>query len=231
MPNKLGNFLQGLTRAGKKREDLRAIDPWATRSHSLSKAERLGYPVNPNLPLLDRPESERSPDEAFQRALCLFATSACAYGLDREKAEKWLQQEGAHDALTLIEREFLRSDIADTGLFSGGVEALFALMWALGFFRHLNFADNSDDDLVNLFPNPLNGESTEDLRSRVRLRPVAQVFPLLDLAYCLHWATEDARINGHRTPGDVHPSVIYHRRKALEWLLGREGWDNISMDT
>jgi hypothetical protein len=230
VPNKLSQFLQGLKRGGPKQEDLRNIDPWTVRSRSLSKAERLGYPVNPNLLLLDRPEFERPQEDVFQRALCLFVTSACAYGLDREKAEVWLQQERIDDALSPLEREFLRSGKGDMGSFTGGVEALFVVMWALGFYRRLNFADSSDDDLISFFPNPTIGESSEKLRSKARLRPVAQIFPQLDLAYCLHSAVISEKLKGHRTPGDVHPSVIYHRGKALRWLLSREDWDDIRMD-
>lgn len=225
MPNKLGSFFQGL-----KRDASRPIDPWATRSRSIVRAERLGYPVNPNLPLIDRPLLDRSLDEVFHRALCLFATSACAYGLDREKAEAWLKQERAYDALSPAEREFMRTGEGDMAGFTGGVEALFVVMWALGFYRRFSFADNSDDDLVSLFPNPTTGESAENLRKRARLRPASQIFPSLDLAYCLHWAVADAKLKGHHIPGDVHPSVIFHRRKALEWLIGDKEWDSVKMD-
>jgi hypothetical protein len=231
VPNKLGNLLQGLRRSGHKRDDLLKIDPWSVRSHSLSKAEGLGYAVNPTLPLLDRPESERPVDEIFQRALCLFVTSACAYGIDREKGEIWLQKEGAHDALSPNECEYLRSGAGDIKRFTGGVEALWAVMWALGLVRRLDFADNGDDDFVSMFPSVTTGETSEKLRSRVRLRPVSQMFQQLDLAYCLHSAIVDAKLKGLRTPGDVHPAVIEHRRKALQWLVGHEDWDDVAMDT
>jgi hypothetical protein len=231
VPNKLGSFLQNLRRAPRRHDTIGKIDPWSVRSRSLARAERLGYPVNTNLPLIDAPVQEKSADEVLGRALCLLVVMACADGFAREKGLEWLEREGITDALSPNEREFLHTGEGDVDALGAPVESLWTFLWALRVVRRLNFAYPFDDDIAFLIPNLEKNEPAVELREKQKLRPLGVIFQQLDLAYCLHWAVVDAHIKGHKTPGDVHPSVIYHRLRALEWLVGTDPWDEVVMDT
>lgn len=231
MKGKFGSFFQNLRNRPGTSSDVNLLDPWEVRTHSIEKAEQLGYPTNQNLPPRDKPSAVRSEDDIFRRMMCVFITSACAYGVDREDGLDWLKREGFADALTPHEKEFLDGEDGKLETFQSRVEALFVLAWSLSYVRHLDYREGSDDDFVHLFPNLKTGQTAASMREKARLRPLDLIFKHLDLAYCLHWAIVDARVNGKKMPGDAHPAVIEQRRWALEWLLEDVPWDDVPMDT
>lgn len=231
MKGKLGSLFQNRRQRPSPDADLALLDPWAVRTHSIKQAEKLGYQTNPTLPLLDKPAHSRPEDEVFARMMCVFITSACAYGVDKTDGLGWLDREGFASALTPQELEFMEAEEADGTLFQNRVEALYVLTWSLGYVRRLNYSERSDDDFVHLFPNVKTGQTATLMRAKAKPRAVGQLFANLDLVYCLHWAIVDATVNKRRMPGDVHPEVVYQRRWALEWLLGDGDWDDIEMST
>ncbi|MBC8064592.1 MAG: DUF4272 domain-containing protein [Chlorobia bacterium] len=231
MKGKLGSFLQNLIPRPTPEADLVMIDPWDVRTHSIRRAEQLGYATNPNLPLLNKPSHMRSEDEVFQRMMCVFITSACAYGVEKKDGMDWLAKEGFSGALTSQESAFLKGDERNVETFKGRVEALYVLAWSLSFISRLDYHDAGEDDFIHIFPNLKTGQTAVKMRAKVKPRPVSKVFKHLDLTYCLHLAIVDAQIKGKRLPGDVHPAVVYHRRWALEWLLEADDWDNVQIDT
>ncbi len=66
---------------------------------------------------------------------------------------------------------------------------------------------------------------------KARLRSDDQIVSAADLAYCLHWAIRQSELEGKRPPGKVPPYVVVERRRALEWLLSDEDWDDVPLDT
>lgn len=224
LKGKLGSLFQNRRHRPSPDADLALLDPWEVRTHSIKQVEKLGYPTNPNLPLLDKPAHSRPEDEVFGRMMCVFITSACAYGVNKADGLGWLEREGFSAAMTPQELEFLEAEEADGTLFQNRVEALYVLAWSLGYVRRLNYSERSDDDFVHLFPNVKTGQTATLMRAKAKPRSIGQVFSNLDLAFCLDWAIEDAKKNQRRIPGEVHPTVIYQRHWALEWLLGDGEW-------
>ena len=202
-----------------------------TREASLAIASLLGYEINTPLPSLERSEYKKSSDEIFSRLLCLHVVAACSYGFDRELARQWVKHENLYEALTKGETLFLEDGVGDPGEFKVKIEGAWAIAWALGLVPKLDFARNCDSQFVMSLPNLKTLESSSTLKARVKLRPMQEIFEKCDLAYCLHWAIRQAQLSGEEIPGKVLAYVIVERRRALDWLVGADGWDEVALDT
>lgn len=202
------------------------------RQSSEKAAENLGYPINPNLPLLDPVATLRSKSEVVKRTLCLYACVACSYGFSKEKAKKWLKKEGLYDGLAHSEVRYL-DDPSDqnTSLFQWQVEALWAITWVASHHDKLDFSDSCSDDFITLFPDLNEGTPSTNFKELAEVKGSEEVVAALDLVYCLHWAIRDAELRGMPVPGKVPPLVVRERRRALEWVVSNEDWDDIVLDT
>jgi len=203
------------------------------RERSLKLATELGFPTNPHLPLLDTPTGLRSADATVDRLLGLYVCVAVSYGFPVDRAHAWLAQERITAVLSPAEVAFLndpKSKRARVDM-QFQVEALWALAWAASYHERLDFARVVDGTFVKMFPDVKAGESSSVFRSRAAMRSVDTIAAMTDLAYCLHWAVRDHELNRRPPPGKLQGPVVRYRRKALEWLLGDEPWDEVSLDT
>lgn len=207
------------------------MDSKLIRQKSLQIAADLGFPVNESLPLLEDHVHEKSAEEIIRRLLSLHVVAACAYGFDRIKASTWIHQEGIAESLTLMERIFIEKGTGDANQFKVQVEAMWALAWALGMVTQLDFSKGCDSQFVILLPNLKLLENSAALRAKTKPRSYQQILEKCDLSYCLHWAIRQAEFSNQKLPGKVQPYVIVERRRALEWLVGSEGWGDFSLDT
>ncbi len=202
------------------------------REKSLASASNLGYPVNLELPLLSTDLKLRTEDEIIGRSLALHVVIACSYGYDKGSAIQWLIQEDCIDYLSESERDFLEDNKKNDNVnFQFQVEALNAFAWALGFVKAIAFDSVCDNRLVKCFPDLKNNESSTRYREKAKLRSINQIIPVSDLAYCLHWALVDSSLNDKELSVYIDSHVIIERRRALEWMLGTDDWDEISLDT
>ncbi|WP_447928958.1 DUF4272 domain-containing protein [Vreelandella sp. EE27] len=202
------------------------------RQSSEKAAENLGYPINSNLPLLDPIANLRSKNEIVKRTLCLYACVACSYGFSREKAKKWLKKEGLYDGLSHSEFRYLDDPFDQrASFFQWQVEALWATTWVTNHHNKLDFSDSCSDDFIALFPDLNTGTPSTYFKDLARVRGAEEIVAALDLVYCLHWAIRDAELRGIPAPGKVPPLVVRERRRALEWIISNEGWDDIALDT
>lgn len=206
------------------------MDLSAVREASLRELAGIGICPPPHFPLLDQPHLKSS-EEASDRLFCLTAAAAVAYGFPRERALKWLKQEGLWAKLEEDELQFLVSSRADPALFQWQVQGIFVLSWALGILEAINLWGPCPDDLVFKLPDLKTAASTASFREQHELRSVTEIVAVADLAYCMHWGVRDARLNGKPPPRDVEELEIGERRRALDWLIDGEGWYAISLDT
>jgi len=201
------------------------------RETSFTEANRLGFPINPSLPLLHA-QLTRTTREVADRSLAIYILVSIAHGAPPEIGIRWLEQESLTYALTKEEASWLEArDDQLRPKFAILEEALMALMWALNLVEDLDFAKYADDSLPGKVPKIRSGEGADDFRELARLRPDKEIFSKTDLAYCLHWAVVDAYLHHRAIPGQVRPYVIVERRRALEWLTSGFHWDEISLDT
>lgn len=206
------------------------MDPELIREETVQEARRLGYEVSSELPLLDFNLRLRDEDEVARRCLARYAAVAVAYGFDRGRARDWLKCEGLAEALATSERDFLDGQ-DDVDPPKAGVESLWALCWALGFVASLDFGQICGDELISLFPDLRAGDEPRQFFTRARLRPLAQIAAAVDLAYCIHWSITQTAMSSEKGSGQVPVYVIVERRRTLEWLVGDESWDRVSLDT
>lgn len=207
------------------------MDPETLRKRSLQVVALLGYSTNNALPLLNDDPHLRCAKQVVDRLLCLNAVAASAYGFDRCKAKEWLAHEAALQFLTDAERLFVERGIGESEKFKLQIEGMWALAWSLGLVVELDFTRSCDKNFMKMLPNLKNRQSADALRSEVRQRTAIDVLAAADLAYCLHWAVRDAQVHGRMLPGKVPAYVVEERRRALDWLLGTEAWDQIALDT
>ena len=201
------------------------------RDRSLLTAESLGYETNSGLPLLDEGLTLRLVDDLVGRSLALFAVVAGSYGFDKKSAISWLEAENAFNYLAESEKSFLIDDEGDGSYIQSQVEALNAFAWSLGIVKHLAFDQVCENNLIKQFPDIKNNGDSSAYRAKSKSRSLGEIVQSCDLAYCLHWAIVQAQIEGKKLLGDVGPHVIIERRRALEWMLSEEDWDELSLDT
>lgn len=203
------------------------------REDSVKIARALGYPMNPDLPLLDEVKVVRSTSETLDRLLSLYAVVACSYGFSKEAAKGWLVAEGLSGALSEAESVYL--DDPSPGHLDTSkqwqVECLWALAWCVGCHDHLDFSDSCPDNFIQMLPDIGAGEPSARFREGLQLREKSEIAAQADLAYCLHWAVRNAELMGQRPPGHIPGNVVVERRRALEWLIGQDAWDEIALDT
>jgi hypothetical protein len=146
--------------------------------------------------------------------------------------KSWLQSENLTKSLSLSERSFLDNSPKDQqARFQGYVEALWALAWILEINPSLDFEALCSNDFIHLFPNLKTGESGKAFRDRAALMPLYKIMEKADLAYCLHWGAVNSKVSGKQQSGKVPPHVIVNRRKALDWVIGSDAWDEVPLDT
>lgn len=201
------------------------------REESIRTARELGVDVWPTLPLLDAGLEMRSADETVSRILAMNALAATAYGFDKVRAIDWLKHEVLTDSLTQQERRFLFEDVGQPNRFQVQVEGMWALAWAMRIVNEMNFGKECDNRFAATLPNLKVNQSSEEFRNTASPRPLEQVVAACDLAYCLHWAVRQSELSGKRPPGNLKPYLVVERRRALEWLLTKESWDEVPLDT
>ena len=207
------------------------MDPRQLRTQTIQTVRSLGVNIPPTLPLLDAGLKMRCPEDATCRLLAMNAVAASAYGFDRAKAIAWLNKEELINSLSLKEKRFLFGDANSCDCFKLQVEGMWAIAWALGITNELNFAKDCDSRFVGMLPNLKQSESCGAFRRNIRLRPVEQVMASCDVAYCLHWFVRQANLGGNNSMSNLKSYIIVERRRALEWLLSEDGWDEVSLDT
>lgn len=208
------------------------MDTAAIRQRSMKEAARLGYAVSAELPLSDFDVKAREVNELVDRCLVMHALVAVSYGFPRDTVKAWLAGEDLTGAMSASERFYLEAgDTADDEFHRGMSESVWTLIWALGLAPKLDFAKPCPDDLVRMLPNLKTAESSSTFRNRAQQRSIDELLAAADLAYCLHWAVTDASLRGEPAPGRVPAWVVIERRRALEWVLCDEDWDDVPLDT
>jgi hypothetical protein len=201
------------------------------RDFSINVTAEAGVSISPAVPLLDVGVQLRNKDDIANRLFCLNAVAAVSYGFDRSQAIEWLRQEQLDSLLTKSEFRFLNHGDGDVTSYQTQVEGMWALAWALCLVPELDFWKDCDDRFVALLPNLKKHERCIEWRRRSQLRSTEDIVAALDLSYCLHWAVREAELSGKYPPAGIKAYVVVERRRALEWLLGDEPWDSVSLDT
>jgi Domain of unknown function (DUF4272) len=194
-------------------------------------ASEKGVTIPDSLPLLEDDLTPRDQNEAISRLLCLNATAAVAYGFAKAKAMAWIDRENLATFLMDDERRFLEKGEGIPRGFIMQIEGMWALAWALNLVSELDFWKDCASNFDSLFPDLRTRETSSAFRQRAAFRSPDELVSACDLAYSLHWAVRQAEIENKLPPAKLKPYVVVKRRRALEWVLSTEEWNDISLDT
>ena len=208
------------------------FDSAAVRESSWRQVELEGLRSNPNLPLLDSDLSAHQSVQAIgTRILCMYAMATRAFGFPLDATNAWIDREGLRDGLSQAERSFLMGGNPTLVLqMQLQIESLYALAWCVSLVNVFSVSGRIPDDLIHCFPDARKSESSRAFRGRLDLRPREEMLVQLDAAYCFHWAWRDARLSLKRMRVN-HEIIVGERRKALEWIMSDEAWDDVPLDT
>jgi len=190
------------------------------------------------------------PAEVAKRILVLWAVVLRAEGVDRVVCSAVLDTHEIWESATASELEFLRAENVDAEKapqFVWRLEALWILLWALGFLKEVPWPSGMCDvpkiaDIVN------SREMDRTFVSNAQLIPLASIVNQQDLSMKIHWAIRDAFINQEgipedldwrgqeRTPVEQCPvvGVVEQRHHALNWILNfmnPTDWDAVDTPT
>lgn len=201
------------------------------RASSCELAQKFGFQIPDHLPLLDADLESRKEIEVIVRALVVSVIVATSYGLKRDVALSWLEQESLTKHLSSREKDFLKGLDENRQQFQSQVETLCAFAWTLGLLPDLDFSKDCPNHLVSLYPDFKKLESADKFREKANLRSTLEIAKACDAAYCLQWGLNQAVVDGIKPKRRLSPVVVAERRRALEWILSKEDWDDITLDT
>ena len=216
------------------------MDFRALRTRSAIRLERLGLEDDlSHLPLLADEDVAwvRPVEDVVARCHAIAAALGVEQGGDAEGIAAELREHDLERWLAGPERALVRHRLGEEPLGDAAVEqaeiaiswrqeALWALLWAIGFVDALRPDEECGDETAyeRLAPEMDPAQTV----AGVELRPVEELAAELDLHFCL-----DALLRGREGERDapVDEEVVQERRVALEWLFRDEEWEQITLDT
>lgn len=213
-----------------------SIDPSASKAESESIIRAYGGQICDWLPVLELRVQPRDVDAIVRRALILNALLQIYFKAPVALVRDWIDRNGVARDLSNSERNILTkadSDLTEQERINlyWYIESLWTLVWAGQLISNLPFDERVGNSLASFCPALHRNEDGSKLHETMRLRPVEELFQMLDLYYRLHWWTRNADLTGQDT-GAVRLDIIMERRKALEWLLDPTcDWDHVNDST
>jgi hypothetical protein len=201
------------------------------RERSIFIAKRFNVNVPKTLPLLDEPNYLRNSNEIIKRIMAMNVAAAVASGFNNKKAKELVKAEKLLNYLTTSEHDYIYKNVGLKLEFQLQIEAIWALCWAAGIVKDMDFSKECANDFVTLLPNLNINETSVLFSSKVKIRPMTEIIQECDLAYCLHWAIKESNLYGKLKVRGIKDYIVIERRKALEWLICDCKWEEISLDT
>ena len=208
------------------------------RARSHERLKRRFVPIaSETLPVIETEDQSRrlTSRAVAERALALMTVLLKADSRDDEFVTELMQAYGSEAYLSPDERAYVFTTAAleeDHIQFSWRYEALYTLLWALGFTDEFGHPDEICD--VEWVANTLLALGPDEFFSRARLRKQSVLLDEADLIYRYHWIVREAEEAGERNPpADINPGVVFERHYTLNWLIGYldQDWDEVSADT
>ncbi|MEO1287918.1 MAG: DUF4272 domain-containing protein [Chloroflexota bacterium] len=208
----------------------------ARKKRSMALLKDKNIPVIEHLPVIEDENQVnlRSQDDILYRALCLAIVATHGSQPDVETAKSFVADYQLQAHLSPFEQHFLEQDQLDERMqvnMSWHYEACYVLLWTLGFTDTLGEPDDICD--VQALIDIVRFKTTDELKAQATLRPISEILDEADLIYRYSWASTNARMQQQEPPNGIHPSVVYERHYAFNWLrrYGDADWDDVSADT
>lgn len=202
-------------------------------------------PINQFLPVIENEEDVviRTKEEIGKRAVALSVVAMRAEfrlsGASAEEEENMLDFfyniYNAKEFLTNDEKRFLSNNNPsqhESMQYIWRFEALWVLMWALGYIEKLEFP-NKICEVKYIATIMTLTQDFDNLVNARKLKTKEEILDEADLIFRYNWACVDARANRKRPPSDINSDVVMERHKTLNWLINYvdDEWDNVRTDT
>lgn len=212
------------------------MEPLEVKAESERIIKALGGEICDWLPWVER-SNPRESTEVADRALVLNAILQIAFGAPVDVIASWIKANGLEASLSRRDQSTLNKQSSElteqerTDI-SWYVEALWAMVWAGQLIENLSVDQPVGNNLASLLPNLQLNEDAGSFRRQFALRPVEQVYRMLDLYFRAHWYARNGQLNGYSTE-PFNLDVIMERRRALEWISDRtiSDWEDTPQDT
>lgn len=186
----------------------------------------------------------RTKEEIAKRLVALTLTAIYSEGImgakwspkkSFEYIKPYIEALGAEKYFSKKEAAYLSTKEPEEEIvisYSWNYEHAWVMFWALGFIETLDYPSSICN--VGLLANTIKGfSSMEELLEGSSIRSEEEILDEADLIYRYNWACIDVRSQmGLPAPGDLDPSIVYDRNKALNWLIGYGGadWDEVLVE-
>jgi len=208
-----------------KSENIRANTILVLSQHSV--------PYISQLPLVDKQPVEqwKTAQEIARRLVILYALTGLSHDADPKKLLTWIESESLDDEILdceqqyFVERNLSNQDIARL---SWNRESLFALVWCLGLQNDLPFPDQ-EANLSPVFAKIPPAVSVSKFVAQAKRIEHRRILQEADLYYCYHWSIRHPEIWDR--PISLSLDVVLERRRALDWVIGGERFDEVALDT
>ncbi|GLC31205.1 DUF4272 domain-containing protein [Clostridium omnivorum] len=204
------------------------------RSISILKQEKV--PFIKHLPVIETEEeiTLRTKEEICNRAICIALIAAKAEGLEDDIFKVKTREYKVEKCFSCEEKAFTEMQQIDDKLrakFTWRYEALWVLLWSLGYIKNLDRPDKICD--VQTAVSTIVNRERDKFILEAQIRSKKEILDQTDLHFRYHWATTEARLRNQIMPSDLDPDVIYERHYALNWIINydNEGWDDVSTNT
>lgn len=191
--------------------------------------------INDNLPPIasSRDTELRSVLEVSNRIHALMVVAAKGEGIEQEHLDRAIEGKKIYD-LTPRESYIIgATELQDheRAYATWRYESLYTLLWAAGIMSELKYP--SEICNVQEVVGAIVGVSRSDFDGSIDLRSKEEILDQLDLTYRMNWACVNARIKEEEVGGGIHPSIVYERHYALNWLTRYmdSDWDDVQTTT
>jgi hypothetical protein len=168
------------------------------------------------------------------RTLCLHSVVAVGYGIDSEMMVESLQEQKIWRSVTPREKAFMLANDRtepECGYWRLKEEAQWAMLWMISKVDALGLPDHRLDTkrLVDEIMPPPYADIAPFIAAAV-LRPRGLLQAEDSRSYDIWCAIHMVRRENLPYPEDLLWSVLEERRRAFEWIYGRERWDEVTAD-
>jgi hypothetical protein len=175
----------------------------------------------------------RTAEEIARRALALYAVAVYSEGVKGFDGVKFLKERGAWDAASPSEKKFLSNQKPtekDRVVFSWAYEALWTMLWTIGYVDALGFPDKECDARAAIAVITKNPDTS--LVKNARLRATAEILDQADLSFRCEWIVRE-RYRTKKKPEGIYDNVAERRHHSFCWIVryGNRDWDDVSPDT
>ena len=128
----------------------------------------------------------------------------------------------------IIDGSYTKQDVIDL---DWAYEAYWMLCWCLGLVDDIKDASNICD-CEKAISFVMDSDSLKEFKSKCNLRSISQILDMYDLYYRYNWAINNKQVDASTLVGNLNPSIVIERRRALEWIVSdKEDWYDISFNT